>query len=1010
MSFFRLLAEERPTPPARLDPGRVVSNYRLTTFLARGGMGEVWKAEQLELGGRPVAIKFVRPERVTPRQLELLEREARAGGRLSHPGLVAVHGFGREDDLAWIAMELVEGGWTLRKLLDELVREGVLPDGYDRGVASFVAEIAEAMQVAHEAGVIHRDLKPQNILINTDDRPKVTDFGLARLTDESSLSETGAIAGTYFYMSPEQVTSGKTRLDHRTDVFSLGVVLYEMLALRRPFEGDTSHQIAEQIVTKDPPDLAGIRSRIPRDLQWITGKAIEKDRDWRYATMAEFAADLRRHLANEPIVARPPSTRDRTVKWVRRNPTKSAAGAVGVIALVTISSLLIENVRAKEDLNRTVGERDAAIVDLQDAKASAIRAAEREGAMAEAALALWGLSRLPEEAEKLWPPNPRQVSALSQWLDLADEVFGSVASLTEQLETLTARAQPLSEHQLEEALAADPDYPELQHLQKKLAWYEQANDVRLGRAPFEPFELNPRDYPSDPSQLLTLARPLLEKSRREHGREAEGLALSELALELANSPTERFECGQYVVEGLYVVGRDGEAIELATALANEAPPNLVDAAETFLEQVRLEVEKFRVTAGDQIERGRQQLASLRATIVRRIEREYATDEDQRKHEQLVTIIEGIESLRTNSLLTPGAVVPDHGWSVPKRHRFATRVRDEMAPGGSWHARWQAATTAVENHPRYGGMTLEPEIGLVPIGPDPGSGLWEFWHPATGEEPERNDAGRLALTEETGLVFVLLPGGTYWMGAQNDDPQGPNYDYEAFPREGPVHRVTLSPFFLSKYEMTQGQWIRLVGSNPSVYGPDGEWALTWTAGALGRTYSSPLTNVSWDLASLWLGRLDLELPTEAQWEYACRAGTETPWWSGAERENLSGVANLTDSFASRFGFPDSDAETWLDDGAAMHAPVGSYRPNPFGLHEMHGNVAEWTWDGYYDGTFYGRSPSEDPIQQPEDAPFRVFRGGDYRYGAREARSSARQSIEASFAYMTVGVRPARRVDD
>ena len=187
LSFFRRKGEEeRPQPAPGLASGKIVGDFRLVSLIGQGGMGQVWEAEQVSLH-RTVAVKFMRPERVTERQLELFAREARAGGRLHHPGIVTVYGHGQSDGLAWIAMEFVGGGWTLKDFLDEAARAAEVPAGYDRHVARFVADIAEAMQTAHEAGVIHRDLKPQNVLVTSEDRPKVTDFGLARITDESAM-------------------------------------------------------------------------------------------------------------------------------------------------------------------------------------------------------------------------------------------------------------------------------------------------------------------------------------------------------------------------------------------------------------------------------------------------------------------------------------------------------------------------------------------------------------------------------------------------------------------------------------------------------------------------------------------------------------------------------------------------------------------------------------------------------------------------------------------------------
>ncbi|MBI4880854.1 MAG: SUMF1/EgtB/PvdO family nonheme iron enzyme [Planctomycetes bacterium] len=166
------------------------------------------------------------------------------------------------------------------------------------------------------------------------------------------------------------------------------------------------------------------------------------------------------------------------------------------------------------------------------------------------------------------------------------------------------------------------------------------------------------------------------------------------------------------------------------------------------------------------------------------------------------------------------------------------------------------------------------MGLVPIGRDPDSGLWEFWHVQTGEKPARDEQGRLVLTGQTGMVFVLIPAGTFWMGAQAMDPEGRNYDPEAEGNESDKDdcavQVSLDAFLLSKCEMTQGQWQRFPGSNPSYYSPGSKIAGKAT------TLLHPVEQVSWEECAGLLGRLGLVLPTEAQWECACRAGTDTPW--------------------------------------------------------------------------------------------------------------------------------------
>jgi tetratricopeptide (TPR) repeat protein len=302
-------------------------------------MGEVWEAEQESLE-RKVALKVLLPsQRLDEKGIEFFAREARAGGRLSHRGIVGVHASGVDDGVHWISMELVEGGATLADFLDDVRAEDEVPKDYYQQVAELLAKVADGLEAAHAAGVIHRDVKPRNVLITPEDEPKVGDFGLARVVSEHSLSMTGDFAGTYYYMSPEQMMAKRMGIDHRTDVFSLGVVMYELLTLTRPFDGDTTQQIAQKIMTEDPPAIQTLRSRVPEDLSVICGKMLEKSPGRRYPSMAELAADLKRYLAHEPILAKPPTTVQRGMKWLRRNPTKSVAGALTGIALAAISAM-----------------------------------------------------------------------------------------------------------------------------------------------------------------------------------------------------------------------------------------------------------------------------------------------------------------------------------------------------------------------------------------------------------------------------------------------------------------------------------------------------------------------------------------------------------------------------------------------------------------------------------------------------------------------------------------------
>ncbi|MFT5050753.1 MAG: serine/threonine protein kinase, partial [Chlamydiales bacterium] len=549
LSFFRSAEAELPQPAPGLEAGKVIGEFRLVSMIGQGGMGQVWEAQQESLGRR-VAVKFVRPERVTGKQLDFFAREARAGGRLAHPGIVSVHGFGEDGGIAWIAMELVDGCWTLRDFLDDIAREDEVPAEYDLQVARFVQRLAQAMQAAHEAGVIHRDLKPQNVLIAPDEKPKVTDFGLARLTDESALSQTGDFAGTYFYMSPEQVAAKRAGIDHRTDIFSLGVLMYEMLTLRRPFHGDTTHQVAQQIMWHDAPDMRAIRSRIPRDLAVICGKALEKDPEKRYGAMADLAADIERHLANEPIHAQPPTRIDRAIKWTKRNPTKSVAAVVTAAAFVVISGLGLRISKQKDDLtatNTALGTKTAeaeenavrADASAEEAQANATEAERKASDVLRLSLAQ-DFEDLMSEAGALWPPHPEKIEGLETWLSDARGLTGEIPSLVAKRDELRSLALPQSAKERRLERESHPDFAELERMEGELVFRRRALAQRRDGKETELPEVDWSVAPGDAAGLGARARALVAGGRTAFGKEALGVVLAERAIELA-SDGERSE-------------------------------------------------------------------------------------------------------------------------------------------------------------------------------------------------------------------------------------------------------------------------------------------------------------------------------------------------------------------------------------------------------------------------------------------------------------------------------------
>jgi formylglycine-generating enzyme required for sulfatase activity len=380
-------------------------------------------------------------------------------------------------------------------------------------------------------------------------------------------------------------------------------------------------------------------------------------------------------------------------------------------------------------------------------------------------------------------------------------------------------------------------------------------------------------------------------------------------------------------------------------------------------------------------------------------------EDEWRHGVLEGLVADLAKLK-------GALLEMEG-----RHEAAASLRARSIDAHD--AAWSAAVEAVAASPRYGGLRLAPQVGLVPLGPDPESHLFEFAHVGSGSVPSRDPGTkRLLLAEDAGIVLVLIPGGTFRMGAQRFDPAAPNYDAEASDEESPVHEVKLSPYFIAKHECTQGQWELITGGGlPSRFAHGSEVA--------GKpvTRRNPVECVSWDDCARWLPRYGLELPTEAQWEFACRAGTETPWFFGAGTAAAARVANLADascmsfresawlsSSGPRSGFV---ADRMYDDGFPIHAPVGSFAPNAFGLLDICGNVHEWCRDtqgDWEDKVLHGWRYDTDAAQDPviEGFGYHTIRGGSWRSALTHARSTCRNGFQPVFQSSALGVRASRSV--
>jgi len=897
------LAEILEDVPADLapapGPGTRIGAYVLRRAIASGGMGTVFEATRVDDFEQTVAIKLIRPGAGGAELLRRFHAERQTLARLDHPGIARLlDGGATEDGQPYLVMEYIEGE-PIDRWCDE--RRATVAERL-----RLFRAVCSAVQDAHRKLVVHRDIKPGNILVDDEGRPKLLDFGIAKVLspegddsqgDEPSQTSPNERPMTREYASPEQVRGEP--ITTASDVYSLGVLLYELLIGRRPYRQRTqlAHELelsiceeeaqrpstalgrppqdsledsvtsywssAEKLAARRSTDPGRLRRQLAGDLDAICLQALRKEPASRYASAEQLGQDVENHLAGHPVRAQRDTWRYRSGKFLRRH--RAAVGTAVAVGLLLLSSgvgLLWSSTLAASRATEVLQLMQVAdLTDLEDYVA---------------------------EVDRLWPAVPERAHDMRRWLakarTLGDQLDGHRAAL----QRLRARALPYTD---EDRTRDRETHPAT----------EEIADLEMRRA---------------------------------------GLL-------------HRLEAG--------------------------GPEEL----------------------GEELEWAEGRLAELEVAVEERRSWRFTDDRDRWQHDKLAELVEQLEDFVADQ---EGLIA-----QIEERLAFAESVvrRTIEEP----RAEWEEASAAVADRmfaPAYDGLALPPQLGLLPLGPDPASGLWEFAHLQTGEPAVRGADGELEIDEETGLVFVLVPGGRFRMGANRPIAQGmppaPNIDAAAIDSEGPVHEVELAPFFLSKYEMTQGQWLRFTRENPSQYLPG------QVHGALPNDLSHPVESVSWEEAEEVLARLGLELPTEAQWEYAARAGTTTPWWTGDDPASLEGVANVVDRTAARAqvtwpslkaGVPD------FEDGYIATAPVGIYGPNPFGLHDTHGNVWEWCKDDFAN---YDLPVAEGTGERLyKGSPRRTGRGGSFTDAPFSARSSHRGAAEPQYRDQNLGLRPARGIE-
>ncbi len=1022
--------------------------YRLKGEIAHGGMGAILQVYDQDLR-RHLAMKVILEGK--EHHLSRFLEEAQVTGQLDHPGIVPVHELGLDSNgKVYFTMKLVKGE-TLTSVFEKVATGA---EGWNRTRAlGVVLRVCEAMAFAHDKGVIHRDLKPSNIMVGKFGETYVMDWGLARLlgqedkkdvrirpdqttsdvrterrdgkgkTPESPLyTMDGEAIGTPAYMSPEQAKGQLADIGPHSDVYAVGAILYHLLTGRMPYAEESTPPSARAIVAMvmhgPPSALHTIVDDVPVELAAICEKAMARKIVERYPSMTELADDLRAYVEQRVVKAYETGALAELKKWVVRNKALAAAAALAVLATAAgLAGVTLKN-REITEKNTALASANTEITTQKSAVESQRNVALARKAEFDQLAGVVLLDDAKKHEEDLYPAWPEKIPAMERWLtEDAKKLDDLKPLLAKTLADLEGRALPWTDAERESDRTTHPEFAKLEALRPRVAATRRAQAVRSGVAKAETPAL-PADLSSKSALELNdfaWKRVDPDASKRQFGDEPLALAAARAAvakIEAGDKTSELASTLDTLAWALFANGLDVEA-KAAEARALENAPE--DKKKDY-ERYRANLETVIAAAtGPDAEKA---LADAEAEVTRiqvavdtRRTWRFEKEEDRFLHDTLAKLAVDIAAFESKE---------KHG--VDQRLAWAQRIGDLTLHHPNARVTWDDARVALAKADgvvastlyRESPIALKPETGLVPIGMNPMTKLWEFYElrsacdlevgqdPATIEIPTIGEDGAIEVEDGTGIVFVLIPGGTFWQGAQKEDPNGPNFDPGAEDNETPQH-VALSPYFLARHELTKGQWKRLtVGDEPSWY----ERGSTYEGNPVAIGWTHPVEQVSWTDCDLWMHRSGLSLPTEAQWERGARGTKTTAWWTGSEESSLALAANVLDQQGEKF-FPQwGRQEGAFNDGFVSLAPVGQFRANPFGLFDTMGNVWEWCADSL--GGRYTTPRSGDGLRDPHVSgnANRVPRGGSFSTPASNARSAHRPWISPWIRNGYLGLRPAK----
>jgi len=955
--------ETAPAPdPAQGDPapGTTVEyfgDYVLMEKLGEGGMGVVYKARQVSLK-RLVAVKMISSGRFADeREVERFRVEAEAAANLDHPGIVRIFEIGEHQGRHYFSMDFVEG-----ESLEARLRESPLPP---QEAARLMEQTARAIAYAHGRGVIHRDLKPANVLVSQENQVRVTDFGLAkRLQDDSGLTVTGIPMGTPSYMPPEQAEGRWGEVTVRSDVYSLGATLYALLTGRPPFQAATRSETMLQVSHRDPLPLRQLNPSLPRDLETVCAKCLEKDPRRRYGSADDLAEELKRFLEGRPVQARPVGKPERLWRWCKRNPV--VAGLTAAVAFSLVVGIVASSCFAIRATNNANGWQNAA----EEA------VAEKERAEKQLLRSEWLLyANQIASALREWETN--NVSGSWQYLDACRADFRGWEY--DYLYTLfTKNQRTFKGHTgFVHSVAFSPDG-------KRIVSGSGTpdNTVRVWDA-------------TSGQELLTLTGHMGQVDSVAFSPDGKRIVSAGYSLKVWDATTGEntltltppilyVNSVAFSPDGKRIVsGSDDSMLKVWDATSGQETLTFKGHAR-LVNSVAFSPDGRRIVSGSDDMTVKvwnatsgQEMLTLKghAGIVLSVafspdgKRIVSSSGDGTTKVWDATAIKLTQSVERyvydGSSFTLYSCEGKSEWTESKADGSSGFRFVEVGRGNNWIFLLDSSRKILMRLPIRGGMCYRSTDN----GKTWNASQYVDRDGKTGSQSAKTSMpqGRVSagekevmfdLVPDVKLEMTFIPVGEFLMGSSDSNKNVP-------PSEKPQHRVRITkPFYVGKYLVTQEQWKAVMSDNPS-YFPGSK---------------NPVEHVNWHDCQQFLGKLNekfgvgrgkFQLPTEAQWEYACRAGSTWQFSFGDDESRL-------------------DEYAWYreNSGGKPH-PVGEKKPNAWGLYDMYGNVWEWCAD-WYDEGYYAKSPTDDP-EGPSMGTARVNRGGGWRDSAGGCRSAIRSNV-------------------